>query len=72
MRASKVKTKPGIVRNIRTVKIQPKHRINTLTQTINREINLYGSLLEHLGFHCGQKVTVDGMKNRLVIRLQTV
>lgn len=55
--------------NVRSLKIQPKIRINTWSETTVPEIKLCGNWLENLGFKADQRVTITTMDKLLIIRL---
>jgi len=52
----------------RSLKIQPKHRINRWSTSIVPEIILSGKWLEELGFEKESRVTVHTSRERIVIR----
>jgi toxic protein SymE len=56
--------KPGV----RSLKIQPKVRINTYSQKNFPEIKLCGDWLQKLGFQHGERVTITAMPNLLIIQ----
>jgi hypothetical protein len=63
--------KSGLRRpDVRSLKIQPKIRVNRWSDTTATEIKLYGTWLEQLGFHPGKRVVVTTMKEFLIITLQ--
>ncbi len=67
----KVKSKCAVRRpDVRSLKIQPRFRINRRSETTAPEIKLCGTWLELLGFHSGKRVTVTTMKELLIITLQ--
>lgn len=71
MRTSRQGKKSGPLRpEVRSLKIQPKFRINRWSETMAPEIKLCGTWLEQLGFHSGKRVTVTTMKELLIITLQ--
>lgn len=55
--------------DVRSLKIQPKTRINTWSETTVPEIKLTGNWLENLGFKPEQRVTITTMNKLLIIRL---
>lgn len=55
---------------VRSLKIQPKTRMNKYRQKDVPEIKLCGDWLEKLGFMYGQRVSVTTMHRLLVIRLE--
>jgi hypothetical protein len=68
---TKSEKKSGIRRpDVRSLKIQPKIRVNRWSDTTAPEIKLYGTWLEELGFHPGKRVIVTTMKELLIITLQ--
>jgi hypothetical protein len=72
MQTNKQKKKSGVRRpDVRSLKIQPKIRVNRWCDTTAPEIKLYGTWLEQLGFHPGKRVVVTTMKELLIITLQT-
>ncbi len=54
--------------NVRSLKIQPKTRINKYSQKDVPEIKLCGEWLNLLGFEYGTRVTVTSMQELLIIR----
>ena len=71
MRINKVEKKPAIRKaEVRSLKIQPKFRVNTDSNKEVPEIKLCGNWLEKLGFVHGRRVLVTTMNELLVIRLQ--
>jgi hypothetical protein len=72
MQTNKHVKKPGVRRpDVRSLKIQPKYRVDQWRDTIVApEIKLCGAWLEQLGFHCGKRVIVTTMKEVLIITLQ--
>ncbi len=75
-RTSKLKVMPAPKKQsnrrpeIRSLKIQPKRRINKYSEIDVPEIKLCGSWLEKLGFVYGQRVLITTMDRLLVIRLE--
>jgi hypothetical protein len=68
---TKSEKKSGIRRpDVRSLKIQPKIRVNLWSDTTAPEIKLYGTWLEQLGFHPENCVIVTTMKELLIITLQ--
>jgi hypothetical protein len=71
MQTKKSAKKSGVPRPaVRSLKIQPKIRVNRWCDTTAPEIKLYGTWLEQLGFHPGKRVVVTTMKELLIITLQ--
>ena len=71
MRSNKVGKKSAIRRpEVRSLKIQPKFRVNADSNKDVPEIKLCGNWLENLGFVHGRRVLVTTMNELLVIRLQ--
>ena len=57
-------------KNTRSLKIQPKSRINKWSTTVVPEIKLCGNWLENLGFIVDSHVTIHTSKELIVIRPQ--
>lgn len=53
---------------VRSLKIQPKRRVNKYSHKDVPEIKLCGDWLRELGFQMGERVTVTSMSNLLIIR----
>lgn len=69
MSASKRKRGPKRL-EARSLKIQPKHRINRWSTSVVPELKLAGNWLENLGFTIDSRVTVHTSKELIVIRPQ--
>jgi hypothetical protein len=54
--------------DVRSLKIQPRTRVNRYSQKDVPEIRLCGDWLGHLGFRMGARVTVTSMQELLIIR----
>ena len=71
MRISKSEKKTVLRRpDVRSLKIQPKPRLNRFSTSTAPEIKLCGNWLEQLGFHYGKRVVITTMKELLIIRLE--
>lgn len=53
---------------VRSLKIQPKRRVNKYSQKDVPEIKLCGDGLKELGFQMGERVVVTSMPSLLIIR----
>jgi toxic protein SymE len=53
---------------VRSLKIQPKRRVNKYSQKDVPEIKLCGDWLKELGFQMGERVKVTSMSSLLIIR----
>ena len=63
------KQKPGVVRKVRNLKIQPDIKVNQWSNTTVPVIRLSGVWLARLGFTPLQRVTVTTRPKQLIIRL---
>jgi hypothetical protein len=71
MRTSKLQRKPGVRRpEVRSIKIQPKYRVNVKFNKRVPEIRFSGNWLERLGFEEGKRVSVTIMEGLLIVRLE--
>lgn len=71
MRAEVKKKKVSIRRpEVRSLKIQPRFRVNRNSTIDVPEIRLCGNWLESLGFKKGRRVSITTMNELLIVRLQ--
>ena len=68
MRTNKRKN-PNLA-ELRSLKIQPRHRFNRWSTTIVPELKLCGQWLEKLGFEIDSRVTIHASKEHIIIRPQ--
>ena len=62
--------KPPKRPEVRSLKIQPRCRLNQWSSNVVPEIKLCGNWLEKLGFSVEGRVTIHTSKDLIVIRLQ--
>lgn len=71
MRTSKLQKKMNVRRpEVKSIKIQPKFRVNIRSIKKVPEIRFSGNWLERLGFEQGRRVIVTMMEGLLIVKLQ--
>ena len=64
------KTNKSKKKKVRTMKVQPQHRINQWTHNTVPEIRIRGNWLAQLGFSPHQQVSITTRKKMLIIRVE--